>query len=59
MSDFTCTECGHEYSISSLELWDAYEQDGKETDFKCTNCEAKLIIKSTVIGWQFEAELSE
>ena len=59
MSDFICIECDHEYSISDLELWEVYKEDGKETYFKCTECEAELVITSIVIGWEFNAELNE
>lgn len=59
MSDrFKCPECDKKYSISELELWSAYDEDGKETEFDCSNCGAELIITSTVDSWSFEAEVN-
>jgi len=58
MSDFTCPSCDKEYSISDLELYEVYEEDGKETEFDCV-CGEELIITSTVDSWSFDVEVNE
>ncbi|MGB1303996.1 hypothetical protein [Pseudoalteromonas marina] len=58
MSDsFECPRCKKQYAVSTLELWEVYAEDGKETEFDCSNCDSELIITSMVEGWSFEAEL--
>ena len=59
MSEIICPECGEEHSISSMELWEVYEEDGKETEMDCHGCEKPLIITSQVTGWHFEVELND
>ena len=60
MSDsIKCPKCEKEHEIGEMELWDVYEEDGKETEINCPNCDADLIITSQVIGWSFETELRE
>lgn len=59
MSDFTCPECEQDHTIADLELWEVYEEDGKETIIECQNCNAELVITSSVTGWSFEAEVNE
>jgi len=56
---FLCPSCGHEHSISDMELWEVYEEDGKETEYECSMCQKEFIITSEVIGWNFETELIE
>ena len=56
MSDFQCPKCNEEYTISDLELYAVYDEDGKETDFKCKECDCEMIITSVVTGWEFTAE---
>ena len=60
MSDvFVCPECGHEHSISDLELWEVYDEDGKQTDFNCSKCETELLINSRITGWEFDVEKAD
>lgn len=59
MADFTCPKCNKEYSISDLELWEVYEDDGKETELTCGACDADMIITSRVTGWEFEATIED
>lgn len=57
--DFCCPKCGHEYSIEDLELWEVYEEDGKETDITCGECDSDMVITSKVTGWRFEVSEPE
>ena len=59
MSDFSCPNCKKEFDINELELWEVYEEDGKETEFSCTSCEAEILITSSVVAWSFEVEIFE
>lgn len=59
VEDFNCPKCGKDYKISDFELWEVYDDDGKETCFKCVDCESELIITSTVDSWSFVAEINE
>lgn len=59
MSDqFNCPKCDQDFSISNLEMWDLYD-DGKETEFDCTNCGCEMIINSLASGWTFETESND
>ena len=55
MSDFECPNCGDEFCIYDLELWEVYEEDGKETEITCSRCDTDIIITSSVVAWSFEA----
>ena len=60
MSDkFECPNCGNEHSVSDLELWELYDNDGKETEFDCTKCDSPLIITSHVTDWYFDVEVND
>ena len=62
MSDgdgFKCDKCETQYTIAELEMWEVYEEDGKQTEFICNNCDASLTISSSITGWTFEAEADE
>lgn len=59
MNTFECPACSKEYDIEEIELWEVYEEDGKQTNFTCHDCDAEMVITSTVIGWDFEAILEE
>ncbi len=60
MSDnFECPECGHNHIIYDIELWEVYEEDGKETEFTCIDCECEFIIRSEILSWSFNTEASE
>ena len=57
MSDnIICPECGAQHSIADMELWAVYEEDGKETEIDCSECEAELLISSEITGWAFNVE---
>ena len=57
MSEFTCPNCTNILDVNDMELWVAYEEDGKETEINCPECNAELKVTSSIIGWSFEAEL--
>ena len=59
MSDFKCPDCGKGHSISDMELWEVYDEEGKETELNCLGCDKDLIITSLVDGWSFLAEARE
>ena len=60
MSDeIICPKCGHEHSINDMELWEVYEEDGKETELDCHNCSADLVVTSVITGWSFDTELND
>lgn len=59
MCDFKCPACGEEYEINDLELWEVYEEDGKETELACGACDTDMVITSRVKGWEFEVQLPE
>lgn len=58
-SNFSCPECGELHDIGRLEMWELYEEDGKETEFDCPDCGAEIIITSVVHEWTFETEIRE
>ena len=59
MSKIICPSCNHEHSISDMELWQVYEEDGCETEIDCEKCEKPLIITSQVTGWTFDVEVRD
>ena len=59
MSNFTCPSCCATHNIDRLEMWQLYEEDGKETEFDCPDCGAEIIITSVVNSWSFETEIRE
>ena len=60
MSDsFTCPACKKETTIADKELWEVYEEEGKETEITCDGCDQDLIITSQITGWFFEAVSAE
>ena len=59
MTDFNCPSCKKAYCINDLEMWEVYDECGKETEFKCQSCDTEIKITSVVTGWKFEAEISE
>jgi hypothetical protein len=59
MDNIICPDCGHEHSISKMELWNVYEGDGAETELDCGGCDKPLIITSQVVEWSFEVEINE
>lgn len=59
MDTFKCPKCEKVYDINDLELWGVYDRDGAHTEFNCTECDAEILITSTVIEWKFETELNE
>ena len=54
-----CPKCGHEHNISKMELYQVYDEDGKETEIDCNGCELPIIITSSVTGWSFDVELRD
>lgn len=59
MSDgFNCPKCDNRFDIGKLELWEVYDEDGKETELDCV-CGAEFIVTSCVNSWSFGTELSE
>jgi predicted RNA-binding Zn-ribbon protein involved in translation (DUF1610 family) len=59
MSDFNCPKCGESYEVGELELWEVYDEDGKETEMTCEECDSDMIITSQVTGWTFSTEERE
>ena len=59
MSDVKCPKCGNEHSIHEMELYEVYDEDGKETKMECHNCGETLVITSRIIGWRYEVEIEE
>jgi len=57
-SNFKCPKCNESYEILELELWEVFE-DGKETEFDCTNCECEFIITSQATVWNFTTEVND
>ena len=54
----TCPTCGTDHSIADMELWEVYEEDGKETEIECHECEKVIKITSRITGWHFDTELA-
>ena len=60
MSDtIECPECQNETTIESMELWEVYDDDGKETEFVCDGCGNSVIIISEITGWRFDVQMSD
>lgn len=59
MSGFSCPGCGASYDVIELELFEVYEEDGKETAFDCEACGTSLIVQSSIVEWSFEAVIDE
>ncbi len=59
MSNFICPNCKQDFDVNELELWEVYEEDGKETEFKCDSCDADILITSSIVAWSFDAEFAE
>ena len=59
MSDIECPNCGHTHDIDKHELYEIYDEDGKETELDCVKCGKPLIITSTVDSWTFDVIVNE
>lgn len=59
MSEFTCPHCTNILDVNDMELWEVYEEDGKETETDCPECGTTIKIISSIVLWSFEAELPE
>ena len=58
MSDtLVCPECGYEHSVDELEMYEIYDEDGKETELDCHGCDIPLLITSVISQWQFDIQV--
>lgn len=59
MSDgFDCPKCEQHFDIGELQLFEVYDEDGKETEFDC-ECGAEFVVTSCINSWSFDTELRE
>jgi len=57
-NDFKCPYCQDEHNVNDLELWEVFEEDGKETEIECQSCEREFIVVSHAT-WRFEGVKDE